>query len=225
MNDLPQKDWLIRFFGILLIVGIVLIVASVCNPSSRISENGGSPELKIPAPLRIGPHTNIIPMSEYENWHRISIDCTNDFDGTRMGHNTERILKPGESIEIRYAEGWCSYKKNLKPDKIELGKAGPSGGFDLSESDIKQGKRIRYPNIRDGYLAVLVILRTDSGKEEIKKFPNGRILQITNLFDEPAKLFFFFNGLESFYNTQGEREDGFKYNGWDGSRVVFDIYS
>lgn len=213
------KDRIISFLIVLLGIGVILILVGTCETGE--DGNGGSYEPKIPPHSRVAPAT----VTRQEYWGvKVYIDGTNEYekDNFGWGHDTTVVLEPGQEVTIQYMRGYLTYRDTEK-DGFSLKKKGPRTiGFSWGPNDLRGEEKVRY---RDSGTAnaFLIILRTNSGQEKFYTFGNHFKVDVINVFDTSARIWFFFNTKEYFYNDIGELESGFQYNGWDGSRAEIDI--
>lgn len=157
------------------------------------------------------PHTKIIPN---ERGWLISIDGTNEYDGSRLGHNTKLQLNPGQRAEIEFIGGKINYNT--------------IGGYSYvpwenrTYENVREylGERVRY-KIPFAGNNVLVVLRANK-EQRVFKITN-RVSSVTNPLSHPATIYLFYNGIE-YYLENGKLEDEFRWIGCDGSKMYFEIY-
>ena len=183
----------------------------------------------LPPNLRVGPHTNVSPVKYALDGRlefiKVSIDGTNEFDryptGKRRGHDTTVDLNPGECVEVQWQVGRMSYLTQTPSGEYKSYQPPISGGD--SWRTLGEGYTAFYPyeNTRNSIL--LVLWRLDA--YEVFGIPGAHDKVVgCNSSGQPADVFLFFNTPELVRERlTGIQNDTFPYNGWDGSRAVFDV--
>jgi len=210
------------------------------NPeTNRIEQSIGQDGLgenfsqkNLPPLLRVGPHTKTSPVKISPDGRlefvKVSIDGTNEFEkhpiGQRKGHDTTLVAEPGECVEVRIipSSELLTYSYTDREGKFRIASDPVYGGRGWSHLTEDDSAFYEEPGTGN---AVLLVFWAEN---EPRVFP---ILQAhdhvtgCNPFPGEARVFLFFNTIEKYRDriTGIAGEDAFQYNGWDGSRAVFDV--
>lgn len=215
--------------GWTIVILVVLGTIGIVDHAISGKELREAPARKIgvlPAPRNNGPHTQIREVAP--DVFDVSIDGTNEPDEGRNGHDTGLTLNPGECALIGHTGGHLSYMTGftLTQERFAFASDPISGG--RSYAWLTAGDQIRYRVDGTGGNAVYIVLRgpTPNLESRPQKFSRDfETLETCNtFFTVPARVFLFFNSTEYFVDRlSGEKQDGFRLNGWDGSRAVFRV--
>lgn len=187
------------------------------------------PQKNLPPISRIGPPTKTSPVKISPEgtleFIKVSVDGTNEYEsypvGKRNGHDTTMILEAGECVEVEHVAGVLSYIYQTREGNYKIGHPQIYGGD--SWAILGYGDTAFHP-YEDTRNAVLLVIWSGNDYEVFRIPQAHEKVAGCNTFAKPAHVSLFFNTPELLRDhATGVQEDMFSYNGWDGSRAVFDI--